>query len=205
MVRVSISVGVIWKLSTWENHSISLTFCCMRTPKVKTSLRIWENSAIAIHSLESSMGGSRGRGAGVRSPPPLKNHKNIGVISSTGPDPWKITKLPKPAFNVGPSSARQRNVIERALHGQADHGSLIVFFLLSPLNKETATKNVIKVGSPLTKLSVLLEFEWKWKIPSNNPENRNCWTAVSCDDKTYWLFVLVRNIMCDNKNWHYHD
>ena len=39
------------------------------------------------------MGGSRGgdRGSG---PPPLVNHKNIGFLSNTGPDPLKITKLP---------------------------------------------------------------------------------------------------------------
>ena len=37
---------------------------------------------------------------------PLKNHKNIGYLSNTGPDPLKITKL-----NVGPSSTRQRNAI----------------------------------------------------------------------------------------------
>ena len=37
------------------------------------------------------MGGSRG-GIGVPDPPPLKNHKNIGFLSNTGPDPLKITK-----------------------------------------------------------------------------------------------------------------
>ena len=40
------------------------------------------------------MDGSRGGGQGVRTPPPLKNHKNIGFSSNTGPDPLKITKLP---------------------------------------------------------------------------------------------------------------
>ena len=38
------------------------------------------------------------RGAGVPdpppSPPPPENHKNIGFLSNTGPDPLKITKLP---------------------------------------------------------------------------------------------------------------
>ena len=43
--------------------------------------------------------------------PPLKNHKNIGFFSKTGPDPLKNHKAAKPAFNVGPSSARQRNAI----------------------------------------------------------------------------------------------
>ena len=34
------------------------------------------------------------RGAAIREPPhPVKNHKNIGFISNTGPDPLKITKL----------------------------------------------------------------------------------------------------------------
>ena len=38
-------------------------------------------------------------GQGVRTP--LKNHKNIGFLSSTGPDPLKNHKATKPAFNVG--------------------------------------------------------------------------------------------------------
>ena len=50
-------------------------------------------------------------GQGVRTPSPLKNHKNIGFLSNTGPDPLKIHKATKPAFNVGPLSARQQNAI----------------------------------------------------------------------------------------------
>ena len=42
---------------------------------------------------------------------PLENHKNIGFLSNTGPDPLKNHKATKPAFNVGLSSARQRNAI----------------------------------------------------------------------------------------------
>ena len=41
-----------------------------------------------------SRGGDRGFG-----PPPLKNHKNIGFLSNTGPDPPKNHKATKPAFN----------------------------------------------------------------------------------------------------------
>ena len=52
-------------------------------------------------------GGGGGRGSG----PHLKNYKNIGYLSNTGQDPLKSTKLPKPAFNVGHQSARQRNAI----------------------------------------------------------------------------------------------
>ena len=47
-------------------------------------------------------------GQGVRSPS-LKNHKNIGFLCNTGPDPLNNHK----ATNVGPSSACQRNVMAR--------------------------------------------------------------------------------------------
>ena len=56
-----------------------------------------------------NMCGSRGeRGSG---PLPLKNLKNIGFLSNSGPDPLKNHEATKPAFNVGPSSVRQRNAI----------------------------------------------------------------------------------------------
>ena len=44
-------------------------------------------------------------GQGVQTP--LKNHKKIGFLSNTGPDLLKNHKATKPAFNVGPLSARQ--------------------------------------------------------------------------------------------------
>ena len=65
-------------------------------------------------------------GAGGPDALPLKNHKiNIGFLSNTGPDTLKNHKAAKPEFNVGPSSARQRNAIKKA----------------------------VKFGHPLTKLS----------------------------------------------------
>ena len=36
-------------------------------------------------------------------------NKAIGFLSNTGPDLLENHKATKPAFNVGPSSARQRN------------------------------------------------------------------------------------------------
>ena len=48
---------------------------------------------------------------GSEPPPPKKNHKTIGFHSNTGPDPLKKHKATKPAFNVGPSLASQRNAI----------------------------------------------------------------------------------------------
>ena len=48
-----------------------------------------------------------GQGGPDPPPPPLKNHKNIGFLSNTGPDPLKNHKFTKPEFNVGLSSAHQ--------------------------------------------------------------------------------------------------
>ena len=48
--------------------------------------------------------GSRGRDRG--SGPPLENYKNIEFLSKTGLGPLEDHKATKPAFNVGPSSAR---------------------------------------------------------------------------------------------------
>ena len=50
-------------------------------------------------------------------PPPPEKSQKIGFLSNTGPDPLKSHKATKPAFNVGPLSARQPN---------ADDGPLIV-------------------------------------------------------------------------------
>ena len=44
-------------------------------------------------------------------PPPPRNHKAIGCLSNTGPDPLKNHKATKPALTVRSSSACQRNSI----------------------------------------------------------------------------------------------
>ena len=46
-------------------------------------------------------GGTQGGGQGVRTPPPLKNQKNIGFLSNSGPDPLKIRKLPNQQSMLG--------------------------------------------------------------------------------------------------------
>ena len=53
-------------------------------------------------------------------PPPQKITKNIGFLCNTCPDYLKNHKATKPAFNVGPSSARQRNAISMAFRWRAD-------------------------------------------------------------------------------------
>ena len=47
-------------------------------------------------------------GAGVL-PPPLQNHKNIGFLSNTGPDPLNSHTAIKLAVGVVPSSKRHQN------------------------------------------------------------------------------------------------
>ena len=51
-------------------------------------------------------GGGGGGGGGAGLDPHLKNCKNIGFLRKTGLDPLKNHKATKPAFNVGPPSAR---------------------------------------------------------------------------------------------------
>ena len=46
-------------------------------------------------------------GQGSEPPPPPEKLQNIVFLSNTAPDPLKNHKATKPAFNVGPSSARQ--------------------------------------------------------------------------------------------------
>ena len=57
------------------------------------------------------IGGSRGGTGDPDSPPPEKS-QNKGFLNNTGPDPLKSHIATKPALNVEPSSARQRNAIQ---------------------------------------------------------------------------------------------
>ena len=71
-------------------------------------------------------GGEGGQEAQRPGPPaPLKNHKNIGFLSNTGRIPEKATK---PAFNVGPSSACQRNAISMVFRWWGDDGPILAVF-----------------------------------------------------------------------------
>ena len=81
------------------------------------------------------------RGGG-RGPTPSEKSQIIGFLSDTGLDPLKNHKATKPAFNLGLSSA-------------VDCPLRVVFgsFLPPQTKKERKEKNVVEVGSPLTKLS----------------------------------------------------
>ena len=122
-------------------------------------------------------------------PPPLKNHKNIGFHSNTGPDPLKKHKATKPVFNVGPSSACQGNAILMGFHWQADDGPLIVVFGSShPSSTKKKTKN-IKVGYPSDKNFWIrpceICFIQHWLASSDN---------ISC-----FQFTLITGIL--QVNW----
>ena len=89
-----------------------LIFSLMRKGPAEEVFERTENGnsdLIICVSLTILMGGSRRGEQGVRTP--LKNQKNMGFHSNTGPDPLKKHKATKPAFNIGQPSARQRNAI----------------------------------------------------------------------------------------------
>ena len=64
----------------------------------------------------------------------MKNHKNIGLLTNTGPVPLKTHNATKPAFDVGPSSARQRNAIAMAFRWRTDDGPFISVLYLDTLS-----------------------------------------------------------------------
>ena len=95
-----------------------------------------------------SMHGSRGQG-GQGVGPPLKNYKNKEFLSNTGPDSQENHKATKPAFNVGPSSARQRKLHLMAFLWWADDVPLLGLVGSSVPHKKTNKKNLSEVGPPL--------------------------------------------------------
>ena len=101
--------------------------------------------------MHGSRGGRTGGGVlkGIRTPP-VKSQK-IKFLSKTGPDPLKNHKNTKPAFNVGSSSVRQRNVIQMAFRWRAVDGPLIVVF--DPPSYHQLKEKIVKVGPSLAKFS----------------------------------------------------
>ena len=144
-------------------------------------------------SGETGMGWSRrGGGRGSGPPPPLKNHKNIGFLCNTGPDPRTNCKATKPAFYVGPASARHRNAISMAFRWRAvGCPFMAVFWILYPpinlkkqkkKNKKKQKKNVFKFGPPLTYhsgsahdcVSAQSRLGLRWS-PLRQVPNAMCW------------------------------
>ena len=88
-------------------------------------------------------------GRGSRPPPPLKNRNAIGFLSNTGPDPLKITKLP----SQHSMSGHHWHTSETSFKWRDNGPPLVVLDPFSPHHYKTHTKNVARVGPPLTKLS----------------------------------------------------
>ena len=94
------------------------------------------------------------RGAGGPDPPPEISQKYGGYFfCNTGPDRLKNHKTTKPAFNVGPSSVRQRNAISVAFRWRADDGPFKEVFGWSLYPLINLKGKNIKFEPPLTKLS----------------------------------------------------
>ena len=74
----------------------------------------WEDVRLVITFIKEHVIFLHGRiqrgGADTGGLNPPEKSQNIGFLSNTGPDPLKNYKS-KLEFNVGPSSARQRNAI----------------------------------------------------------------------------------------------
>ena len=136
------------------------SWCDIRTFDIHPSTHptllffIWGNDLTDIYC--EVIGGSRGedRGSLPRPPPPLKNHKNIGFLSNTGPELQKWQSY-QARFNVGSSSARQWNAIEMAFRWGADDGPLIVLFGSS----DQKNKNTLHSWTPSGKTFSDLRIE----------------------------------------------
>ena len=96
----------------------------------------------------------RGSRGGRGSAPRLKNHKNIGFLSKTGPDPLKNHKTTKPSFNVRSSSA--------------DDDPLIAVFY-PPYPHQQQKKNVVKFKLDLSDKTFWIRA---WSTNSHMPPRR---------------------------------
>ena len=99
------------------------------------------------------MGGIQREGQGVRPrPPPLKNNKNIGFFTNTGLDPLKKSQSFQASIQSWLGHHRHASETPKmAFRWRADDDPLIVVLGFS---LPSSTKKTVKVGPPLTKLSV---------------------------------------------------
>ena len=90
--------------------------------------------SISVYIVRSHARIQRGdRGSG---PPPLKNHKNIQLLSNTGPDPLEFSKLP----SQHSTSGHHRHASETPFKGYSLAGrwwpAFSDIWILSPLKKK---------------------------------------------------------------------
>ena len=77
----------------------------------------------------------------------MKNHKNIGFLSNTGPDPIKITKLTSQDSMLGHYRHASETLAGRLWLAYS------VFYPLSPNQLKKEEKDIVRLGPPLTKLT----------------------------------------------------
>ena len=130
-----------------------------------------------MHALIQRRGGGRAR-------IPSINHKAIGSLSNTGPNPLKNDRCTKPVLNFGPSSAHQRNTVRY----RADDGPFLVVFGPS-LPNSTKKHQKLKKSSELDPL--LQNFpdpRMGWYVPPFILASRFLTLRpVSDSNKAQWL------------------
>ena len=101
-------------------------------------------------------------------PPPRKITKSIWFLSNSGPDLLKNHEATEPAFDIGPSSARQRNAFKMAFRWRADDGPLIAV-LPSLIKKilDLRMQNVLQEQSDMELFSLHIRFLSGWPTPAN--------------------------------------
>ena len=84
-------------------------------------------------------------------PTPTKNHKNIGFLSNTGPDPLKTTKQPSQHSMLG----HHRHASETPFKWRVAGGPMMArgIWILPPLINYKEEKKRCQIGPLLTKLS----------------------------------------------------
>ena len=124
----------------------------------------------------------------------LKNHKNLVCRQYWSGSP-KNHKATKPEFNVGPSSARQRNAIQMAFRWQADDGLLLVVFGSSLLNQKKKKKPLSKLDPLLKNLMDPRMTAQYWLAPKNTSRRDKLFVCpgrkASTQSKNKLFFMIV--------------
>ena len=100
---------------------------------------------------ENTCADPEGEVTGGTDTPSLKNHNNIRFLSTTGPDPRKITKLPSQQSILGV----YRHASETPFRWRFAGGPMMVrlWWFSDPLSTHQLKKKLVIVGPPLTLLS----------------------------------------------------
>ena len=97
---------------------------------MKTPIKCLEIGSALLTKIKHARiqsGGDRGSG------PPLKNHKNVGFFSNTGPDPIKFTNLPSQHSMLGRHQHASETPFKRRFAGGPMMAAFSGLSILSPL------------------------------------------------------------------------